>query len=93
MRRGGQGAEWLPKVYHGIVRKSLLDELKSETGAYCFGVSPDVYMAMAIAHSVRRQECTDMPLTITGSCVGRTSRMAAKKQHKEFKNDLHGGFR
>jgi|SRR5580704_176825 Glycosyl transferase family 2 len=90
MLRGGQGAEWLPKVYHGIVRRSLLDELKSETGAYCFGVSPDVYMAMALARRVRRQACTDMPLTIPGSSGGSNSGRAAKKQHHgDLKNDPH----
>ena len=90
MRRGGHGTGWLPKVYHGIVRRALLEDLKSETGAYCFGVSPDVYMAMALARKVKRQACTDMPLTIPGSSGGSNSGRAAKKQHHgDLRNDPH----
>lgn len=95
MRRAGQGTAWLPKLYHGIVRRSLLEELKAETGAYCYGVSPDVYMAMALAPKVNRQACTDLPLTIPGSSGGSNSGRAAKGQHKgDLKKDPHMvGFR
>jgi glycosyltransferase involved in cell wall biosynthesis len=90
MRRAGQGAGWLPKVYHGVVRRSLLEELKTETGAYCFGVSPDVYLAMALARKVCRQACTDIPLTIPGNSGGSNSGRAAKNQHHgDLKNDPH----
>ncbi|MBZ5699349.1 MAG: glycosyltransferase family 2 protein [Acidobacteriia bacterium] len=90
MRRAGQGTAWLPKLYHGIVRRSLLEELKAETGAYCFGVSPDVYMAMALARKVIRQACTDTPLTIPGSSGGSNSGRAAKREHKgDLKKDPH----
>lgn len=90
MRRAGQGTAWLPKLYHGIVRRSLLEELKYETGAYCFGVSPDVYLAMALARKVARQVCTDAPLTIPGSSGGSNSGRAASRQHKgDLKSDPH----
>jgi glycosyltransferase involved in cell wall biosynthesis len=83
MHRAGQGAAWLPKFYHGIVRRSLLEELRAETGAYCFGVSFDVYMAMALARKVTRQACTDVPFTIPGISGGSNSGLAARGQRKE----------
>lgn len=90
MRRAGQGAAWLPKLYHGIVRRSLLEELKEETGAYCLGVSPDVYLAMALARKVVRQVCTDAPLTVPGSSGGSNAGRAAMRQHEGgLKDDPH----
>lgn len=90
MRRAGQGTAWLPKLYHGIVRRSLLEELRVETGAYCFSVSPDVYMALALAQKVKRQACTDAPLTIPGTSGESNSGRAAKRQHKgDLRRDPH----
>jgi glycosyltransferase involved in cell wall biosynthesis len=90
MRRAGQGTGWLPKLYHGIVRRSLLEALRMETGAYCFSVSPDVYMGVALARKVTRQTCTDTPFTIPGSSGNSNSGRAAMRQHiGNLKSDPH----
>lgn len=90
MRRAAQGMAYLPKLYHGIVRRSFLEELKRETGAYCFSICPDMYMAMALAPKVTRQACTDAPLTIPGCSGASNSGRTAKRQNKgDLKNDPH----
>lgn len=90
LARAGQGAGWLPKTYHGIIRRSCLEELRVATGAYCYGVSPDIYLALAVSSSVRRQVCTTMPLTIPGASGKSNSGRAALRRHKgDLRSDPH----
>lgn len=88
--RAGQGSGWLPKVYHGVVRRRCLEALREATGAYCYSVSPDVYLALSLAPYVRRQACTNAPLTIPGASGGSNSGRAAMRRHKgDLRKDPH----
>lgn len=90
LARAGQGAGWLPKTYHGIIRRRCLEELRAVTGSYCYGVSPDIYLALAASSLVSRQVCTTMPLTIPGASGLSNSGRAALRRHKgDLRSDPH----
>ncbi len=58
----------LPRVYHGIVKRVLLNELHYKNGAYIKALSPDIYLSLAITNYVKNLVVIDYPLTIPGVC-------------------------
>lgn len=58
----------LPKLYHGVVRRQCLLEIKKKTGFYFSGLSPDIYASISLACIVNRVLVTDYPLTLPGVC-------------------------
>jgi glycosyltransferase involved in cell wall biosynthesis len=58
----------LPKLYHGLVRLSCMDDIQRKIGAYFGGLSPDIFSAMAISEVANRVMFIDYPLTIPGAC-------------------------
>lgn len=71
MKNGGQ--DYLnipfPKLYHGIVKRIHLDKIKENTGHYVGGLSPDIYIAVALTKFINTIVEIDYPLTIPGICV------------------------
>ncbi|AIN75075.1 glycosyltransferase [Flavobacterium psychrophilum] len=63
----------LPKTYHGIVRKALMDEVKSKTGHYYGGLSPDIYSCVVMSCLVKNHYVVDEPLTVAGVCPSSTT--------------------
>jgi len=58
----------LVKLYHGVVRKSKIEEVKKITGHYFGGLSPDIYSAVSLSIVTSKVLCIDYPLTISGVC-------------------------
>lgn len=58
----------LPKLYHGIVRRECLITVKKITGNFFGGLSPDIYMSIALACTVKKVAMTNYPLTMPGVC-------------------------
>lgn len=71
----------LSKVYHGIVKKSILDDIKNITGNYIGGLSPDIYMSIATSLFVDKLLILDYPLTIAGVCKNSGSTDSATGKH------------
>ena len=80
-----------PKLYHGIVKKEILDELKFETGAYLKGLSPDIYAAIALAFKIKKFVTVDYPLSIPGVCTSSSSIQEGeqKTNSKELESAPH----
>lgn len=90
LRYGALGTEGLPKIYHGIVRKDLLDSIKSRSGAYFHGSSPDVSGAISLAIVSDNYIEIDYPLTLPGaSGKSNTGRSALKKHKGTLEGDSH----
>jgi glycosyltransferase involved in cell wall biosynthesis len=70
LARGALGTRGLPKVYHGIVAREVLEQVKLRGGAYFYGISPDVSGAISVASLIERFIVMDYPLTIPGSSAG-----------------------
>ncbi|VVE32783.1 glycosyltransferase family 2 protein [Pandoraea soli] len=82
LRGAAQGTGGLPKIYHGIVAKLVLDKIKAVSGAYFHGSSPDVSGAIGLAMSTRRFVKLAYPLTIPGASGGSNTGRSAVNQHK-----------
>ena len=77
-----------PKLYHGIVKMDVLNKIKTETGKYLKGLSPDIYSAISIACNIDKLILIDYPLTIPGVCGQSTSiSEGQKKEHSKRVED------
>jgi len=80
----------LAKAYHGIVKRSVLEEIKLKTGRYIGGLSPDIYLSVAISLLVKRVLIMDYPLTVSGICNQSGSSDSSTGKHTgELKNAPH----
>jgi hypothetical protein len=66
MKTGGTQILNLPRVYHGVVRKNILDQVYQESGSYFPGPSPDMANAIALCKYVKKYISIDIPLVISG---------------------------
>lgn len=71
----------LPMVYHGLVRRSLLEELHRTTGRYVDSTAPDLYSGHALATLLRRYAMVSYPLTIAGISPSSNSGKSTGGQH------------
>jgi glycosyltransferase involved in cell wall biosynthesis len=69
LKRGGSSMESLPCLYHGIVKKDVLNRIFNKTGSFFPGPSPD--MANGIALTIVEDSFTyvDFPVIISGKSV------------------------
>lgn len=77
----GQSFHQLPKAYYGIVKKTVFDRIKEETGAYFPGVSPDLAAALAIANYAGKVCHIDYPLFVPGSSARSNAGLSGLKKH------------
>lgn len=71
----------LPAIYHGLVKKSILTQIKNATGDYILGVSPDSYTSVALACFIKKQYCVYYPFTIGGACQDSWSAQNMRKSY------------
>lgn len=72
----------LIKIYHGIVRRELLDMIKEKTGRFVGGLSPDIYLSVALSILSKGKAINlGVPLTISGICTGSGSSQSATGEH------------
>lgn len=83
LKQGGQNylSLDLVKLYHGIVKKECLDSIKTKTGMYFGGLSPDIYMTVALSLTINKVVSIDLPLTISGICSKSGSADSATGRH------------
>lgn len=58
----------LPRLYHGLIQKKILDDLKVENTELFKGLSPDIYSSISIASRIRKHVYLKYPITIPGAC-------------------------
>lgn len=58
----------LPKLYHGIIKRDILNKVHAITGCYCGGVSPDIYTAVSTALLCEEYPVIDIPISVAGAC-------------------------
>ena len=68
-----------PRLYHGLVRRSLLESAKAKTGYYLGGLSPDIYSAVVLNQLSRKTVFIDYPLSIPGVCPASTTATEGKE--------------
>jgi len=71
----------LPRLYHGLIERSCMEEIKKQTGNYFGGLSPDIYSTIALSGIVKNHVILDIPFTIPGVCKSSTSSDSSKQKH------------
>lgn len=88
--RFGQGSGTMPRIYHGLISKNLLDRMKRCYGVWFLGVSPDVsfsYLATTLAENIW---VYSGPLSISGNSGNSNAGRSARGTHKgELESDPH----
>lgn len=82
LRNAAQGTEGLPKIYHGIVKRTVLQKVFELSGSYFHGSSPDVSGAIGLALCCKSFVVIDYPLTIPGASGGSNTGRSAMNTHK-----------
>lgn len=71
----------IPRLYHGIVKREVLDKIKETTGHYFGGLTPDMYMASALAMVCKKVLRVSYSVTISGICPSSGSSDSATGKH------------
>jgi glycosyltransferase involved in cell wall biosynthesis len=71
----------LPRVYHGVVRREVLEKIKSIAKAYSPGPSPDIANAIALSHVIETFIYVDKPFVITGNAAKSGAGMGTARRH------------
>lgn len=58
-----------PKIYHGIIKREKFDIVKSKTGHYFGGLTPDIYSAVALSYFIDKILYINVPFTLPGTCA------------------------
>lgn len=82
---GGQSMYLIPRLYQGIVRKSVLDAMLVDLGTYFPGPVPDMSNAVAMTPYVIKFAYTDVPVIVSG--VSRKS-MSGKNANRQHQGDI-----
>lgn len=82
LSNAAQGTDGLPKIYHGIVQRSLMERIHELSGAYFHGSSPDVSGAIGLALCSKNFVVVNYPLTVPGASGGSNTGRSAMNTHK-----------
>jgi len=80
-RAGGTRIDYLPRVYHGITSRKLLDKIKHAHGRYCLGPSPDMALSVAVANHLEHHAVSNEPFVISGKCNVSTGGKGVRGKH------------
>ncbi|EMN6201063.1 glycosyltransferase family 2 protein [Vibrio vulnificus] len=58
----------MPRLYHGIVCKEVIDKIRTSEGRVFGGLTPDIYVSSKISQYADKVVFFDYPLTIPGAC-------------------------
>jgi hypothetical protein len=81
LKLGGTDILDLPRVYHGIVKSSLLNKVYADSGSFFPGPSPDMANAIALCKYVTNYIVLDVPLIVSGHSVTSAGGQGAQGQH------------
>ncbi len=80
----------IPRLYHGIVKREILKEVKKKTGHYFGGLTPDMFMAAALSVTCKKILRVSYSVTISGICPKSGSSDSATGKHTgELKDAPH----
>ena len=82
LKEGLQSISELPRVYHAIASKEVLDKIKEETGTYFPGPSPDMANAVGCMLFSKKHIHIDIPVMVSGYGGTSTGGMGRKHQHR-----------
>lgn len=75
----GRGLGAMPRAYHGLASRALVDRVIARHGALFGGVSPDIYSAILISSEATNAWCVDFPFCLPGGSAPSTSGSGAAR--------------
>lgn len=81
LKMGGVYLYNLPALYHGLVRKDLLQEIKRRYGNYIYGPSPDISIAYLLAITVKRYGYFRTAFSVAGASFNSAAGMGRRGEH------------
>ncbi len=78
---GAVGYYYLPRFYHGIVKKDCLMKIKDSTGKYLNGSCPDMAFAVSLSMVMKEYYFMNYPVTIFGASKNSGGGLTANKSH------------
>lgn len=75
----GSGLGKMPRIYHGLVKRTLLNEIRKKYGSIFGGVSPDIYSAVLIALEAKNVYSIDAPFILPGGSPNSTAGLGAAR--------------
>ena len=88
LAKGATTLGHLPCVYHGIVKRNVLEKVYHKTGTYFPGPSPDMANAIALALSSSKHVFYDYPIVIAGKGAKSGGGLGARHEHCNQINQL-----
>lgn len=81
VEQGAVGLFELPRVYHGIVHRSVLRKIKEKSGRFVNGASPDMALAIAASLVIDSHVRVNKPLTVYGASKNSGGGWTASNTH------------
>lgn len=78
----GGNLQGLPRLYHGLVSRQLVEEVRARHGHVFGGISPDIYNATLIAAQCRQAWCVDYPFIMPGASPPSTAGQGAARNEQ-----------
>lgn len=85
---GAAELKGLPKLYHAVVLKERLDEIRSKMGTCFPGESPDIAIAIALSTVVTKAVVCDIPYIVSGTVPKSAGGMGAAHTHNRRIEDV-----
>jgi len=82
LQSGGTEISMLPKLYHGIVKTSIIRMLEKKYGSAFPGPTPDMASASLIALHVPSFHRSSLPFFVSGTAGGSAGGKGVEKRHK-----------
>lgn len=89
LQNGGQNylQFGLPKLYHGIVKRTVIDNIIKHYGTCFDSLSPDIFSTVRLSEFIEINYVTDYPFTIAGSCPASASAASMTGKHEGRLNE------
>lgn len=81
LKRGGVAYLNLPRLYHGVVSRDTLEEIRQRFGRYVPGPSPDMALSVALALTLPSYVAISYPLTVFGAAQNSGGGFTAARKH------------
>lgn len=78
---GSTSLENLPRLYYGLVRRTCLDRVRADAGAFFPGPSPDMANAFALSYVVGKLAVAELPVFIAGNSRKSAAGMGLRGHH------------
>tara|TARA_Y100000768_G_C23984785_1_gene688102 strand:- start:3025 stop:4107 length:1083 start_codon:yes stop_codon:yes gene_type:complete len=73
--------DYAPSLYHGIVRKNILNKIKKKYGTYFPGPSPDMANCIAILLNSKSFTIANYPVVVSGNSSASMAGLGIKGEH------------